>query len=34
MHKPGTSDTARGLTPATNGISLIVLPGAVRRSPF
>jgi beta-lactamase class A len=30
MHKPGTSDTDRGLTPATNDIGLIVLPDGRR----
>lgn len=30
MHKPGTSDTANGLTPATNDIGLIELPGGRR----
>jgi len=30
MHKPGTSDTANGLTPATNDIGLIVLPDGRR----
>lgn len=30
MHKPGTSDTVRGLTPATNDIGLIALPDGRR----
>jgi len=30
MHKPGTSDTANGSTPATNDIGLIVLPDGRR----
>lgn len=30
MHKPGTSDTDHGLSPATNDIGLITLPGGRR----
>jgi beta-lactamase class A len=30
MHKSGTSDTARGLTPATNDIALVTLPDGRR----
>ena len=30
MHKPGTSDTSHGLTPATNDIGLITLPDGRR----